>query len=213
MASNAQKTPITRSLNDLAIQKALEMIEQQGRSLPCSVTQVSGQIVTVKFEVQSGYTLPQVTIPLATSVYDYLPIQAGDLGVARAADAYLGGVSGLGGGVATLTQRANLTALVFEPIAHKNWSAPNPEQRVVQGPAGVLLRDLGATTTIDLQPNLISMGCGNASITITPTEITLAVGAQTLVLTATGAQIAGHDFLSHEHVGVQTGVSNTGTVA
>ena len=148
----AQKVPLVASLNPFAEAKALAAIRQLGRSLPCSVVAVSGQIVTVKIEVNDPIfnTMPQLTIPIATSVYDWLPVQIGDRGVARASEVYLGGISGLGGGVADLTTRGNLTAVVFEPIAHATWTVPNPNQRVVQGLAGVHLKEVGSGQTLDV---------------------------------------------------------------
>lgn len=195
MADNSQKTPLTASLGALARQAAKDAVRQLGLDLPCSVVAVAGQIVTVKFEVQAGkLTLPQVTMPIATSGYDWIPVQIGDKGVARSADTYLGGISGLGGGVASLTLRANLSAMVFHPISAKAWSAPNPNQRVVKGPAGVLLEDAS----------------GNAKINLTHDSITLTVGSHSVVLTATGLSINGIDFETHRHTGVQVGAGLTG---
>ena len=147
---NYQKTPLGLSLNRIARQSVGNEIQQQGKALPCSVVAVRGQIVTVKFEVKSTSTIPQVTIPIATSRYDWLPVQVGDTGVTMPADVYLGGISGLGGGVANMTPRANLTALVFVPCAQAAWTVPDINQRVVQGQTGVLLRDLADKCRLSL---------------------------------------------------------------
>ena len=61
-------------------------------------------------------------MPVEGSEYIRLPIQVGDKGWVKAADAYLGGVSGLGGGVASLVRQGNLAALVFAPIGNTNFA-------------------------------------------------------------------------------------------
>lgn len=195
---NYEKTPLAASLNRIAQQNAATAIQQFGKALPCSVVAVVGQIVTVKFEVNSGTTtIPQVTMPIATCAYDWLPVQVGDTGVTMPSDVYIGGVSGLGGGVASLTQRANLSALVFVPVSNKSWSVSNPNQRVVQGPAGVLLQNTAGTSTID----------------ITDTGITISFGGHSVVINSGGVIIDGKTFLTHQHTGVQIGNSDTGMVA
>ena len=186
---NYQKTPLATSLNRIAQESAATAIQQFGKALPCSVVAVKGQIVKVKFSVTSPFTIPQVTIPIATSLYDWLPVRPGDTGVTMPADVYLGGISGLGGGTANMTQRANLTALVFVPVSNTAWTAPDPTQRVVQGTGGVLLQDLAAASVVNIQPTQISLTCGGHSI----------------VINSTGVIIDGHVFLTHQHTDPQGG--------
>jgi hypothetical protein len=198
MASNAQKTPFARTMNDFAQGKALDAIQLLGKALPASVVAVAGSIVTVKFEVASAFTLPQVTCPMFGPEYIRYPTQVGDKGFVVPSDAYLGGMSGLGGGVADLTLPANLSALVFFPIASSRWSATdNANAVVIYGPDGVIIRDTAA----------------GAKITVAPTSITLACGGHTIVINSTGVIIDGKVFLTHEHTGVTTGGSDTGGVA
>src|SRR3974390_1980843 len=142
MASNAQKTPFQLSISRLADKKAGNLIQQLGKALPCSVVSVNGQIVTVKFELESApFTLPQITIPIATFTYIRYPVQVGDYGVTIPADARLGGLSGLGSGVANLTAPSNLNGLMFLPIANKNWDPPPDVNKLdLNGPDGVTLR-------------------------------------------------------------------------
>lgn len=153
--SNAQKTPLARSLNRFAEGKVLDEIQRQGKSLPCRVTKVSGSIVTVKFEIQTPYdlTLPEVTCPMFGPEYIRYPIQVDDLGAVMSIDVYLGGVSGLGseGSVADLTQRSNLSSLIFFPIANKNWSeTDNPNALVLYGPDGAVIRTVDKNTKLTL---------------------------------------------------------------
>lgn len=152
MSANWQKTWLADSLNQIAQGKAQGEIQRTGRALPCSVIVVSGGIVTVKFEVQSSYTLHPVTVPKIGSQWMRYPTQVGDLGMVIAADAYLGGVSGLGGGVADLRQRGNLSTLVYVPIGNTAWPTVNPNAVVLYGPDGVVLRDQGSACTFTLTP-------------------------------------------------------------
>ena len=196
MADNVQKTPIGLSINRHARTKALDAIQQRGQSLPCTVVSVRGSIVTVNFEI-SGPGLPNVTVPVIGSEYIRLPIQPKDKGWVLAADAYLGGVSGLGGGIADLTQRANLTALVFSPIGNTGFSTVNGNAVTIYGPDGVVLRDTNS----------------QAVITLTPGNINLSAGGHSIVISSAGVVIDGITFGTHYHTGVQTGGGDTGPPA
>lgn len=149
---NARKQHLAFTLNDFAGNKTLDGIELLGKALPCRVTATTGQIVTVAFELQVPFAMPPATMPIATGVYDWLPVQVGDQGLAVAADVYLGGISGLGGGTANLSRRANLTALVYVPISNKSWKPPGGDgnMRIIQGPDGVRLQDSGGHTVVTL---------------------------------------------------------------
>lgn len=160
MSSNVQKTPIGRTLEQFAQRKARQAIVSTGRSLPASVAEVVGSgVVTVKFELtNTPYTLPNITVPMIGSEYIRLPIQVGCLGWVMSADAYLGGVSGLGGGTADLSQRGNLSMLVWSPIGNKTWTDPdNANAVVIYGPDGVVLRDLGKKNTFTLTPSGVTL--------------------------------------------------------
>jgi hypothetical protein len=199
VSTNTQKTPIGLSLNRHARTKALDQIWKRGLSLPCQVVAVRGPIVQVSFQVQqpagtTQATIPNVTIPIIGAEYVRMPIQAGCKGVALAMDAYLGGMSGIGGGVATLTQQGNLTALMFAPIGNAGWFTVNGNILTAYGPGGVTLMDQGQTTFINL----------------TPGEIQLTAGGKTLTINAAGIVIDGIVWEIHTHGGVQTGSGDTG---
>lgn len=191
--SNAQKTPYVESANALATKKALDALQGLGHELPCSVVKAVGAIVTVKFEVQSGFTLPNVTVPLFGPEYIRYPIQAGDKGVVFASDAYLGGMSGLGGGVAGMAAPGNLSALVFFPIGNTKWFTVDPGAVVIYGPNGVVLQDSGKKVTFTLTPSGIAIK-GNVTLqgnfTVTGN------------ISATGGVVAGQG--SADQVGLQT---------
>lgn len=198
MSQNAQKVPLARSLQQTAQRRVLDAIQIQGKELPCSIVKVDGWIVTVKFELEAPpFTLPQITIPVFWSTYDYIPLQKGDLGVVMAIDAYLGGVSGLGGGTAQLGIVPNLTALGFVPCGNKNFTAPDsPDKRVIQGPKGAQVRTLDGSLKIDVDKD-------TGDITITATGKVNLNG---------NLYINGKHYLDHEHTGVQSGSSNSGGV-
>jgi hypothetical protein len=161
------------------------------------VVSVNGAIVTIKFEVANApFTLPQVTIPVATSVYVREPLKAGDKGVCVAADAYLGGVSGLGGGTADLTERANLTALAFQPLGSTSFPSVD---------ANAVVIGQGASNGVRLQD-----GSGAAVLLVQPSGITMTFGGHTVVLNSTGFVIDGIVFETHRHSDVMNGGSDTG---
>lgn len=211
MSNNAQKTPLSRSLSGFATQKAVDEIMKRGQALPGIVSAVNGSIVTVNFQVR-GITLPQVTMPVFGPEYIRYPIQVGDKGVAFPASVYLGGVSGLGGGIADTTLRGNLSTLVWFPIGNSNWFPVKPTQLVLYGPNGVILQDTSNTASIDLTGNQILMTTGGNSITISASGITLTNGTHTIVINSTGVVIDGRIFLAHEHSAVQTGSGVSGGV-
>lgn len=153
-STNAQKTAFARSINRNAEKVALQAIESLGRALPCSIVSRTGSIVTVKFEIISGFTIPPVTCPGSWSEYTRIPVQPGCKGVVDSIDTYLGGISGLGGGVADLVPRANLSSLIFRPVASADWSpSGNDNALVLYGPDGCILRDSGSATTLTVDPD------------------------------------------------------------
>ena len=217
MATNIQKTPIGLSLNRFAKGKVLDQIQQTGRALPCQVVKVSGAIVQVAFQVQAApgetaITLPNVTIPIIGFEYARPPVQIGCKGLAVAADAYLGGMSGLGGGAATTTQMANLTTLAFAPVGNKGWTVVDPNAYVIYGPNGVVLRDEGSHCVFTLTPTGISITIPSGH----DMAVTIA-GGGSLNITGGTVNVSGGDVTAdgislktHVHSGVQTGGGDTG---
>lgn len=191
MADNALKTPYGQRINELASRRAEDAIRLTGRALPASVVSGDGRFVVVKFEVTSQFTLPQMQVPVASPEYFRAPIGAGCRGFVTPADYYLGGMSGLGGGVATLSRQGNLANLVFVPIGNTGWPDVPAGFAVVYGPQGVILRNADAS----------------ASITITAAgkiEIVSALGVW-----MNGVRVD----QTHVHTGVQTGGGTSGPPA
>jgi hypothetical protein len=200
--SSAQKNPLSTSLNRLSAKKAHDAIQVLGKSLPCTVVSVTGSIVTVNFEVQSGFNLPHVIVPIAGSEYIRLPIQMGCKGVVMAIDARIGNMSGLGAASPSdLTTPANLTALVFVPIGNTNFFSVPGNQTVIYGPNGVILEDSNIHCVLNLTP---------AGIAITlPSGGALTVNGGNIVA-GDDVTISGKSFLNHIHLDVQPGSGVSG---
>ena len=192
---NYQKTPTGVSLPRIARQSAATAIKKLGKALPCSVASVAGQIVTVKFEIlDPTITIPNVRCPIFGPEYARSPTQIGDKGVVFSADTYLGGVSGLGGGVASLAPKSNLSTLVFFPIGNTAFTPVDPNAYTLYGPNGVVLRDSGKACTF----------------TLTPSGIVIKVGSMTLTINASGLTVTGGE-IDADGIGLKTHLT-TGVV-
>jgi len=200
----SQKLPFAVTMTNYIQNKIDTNQENFGWQLPCRVVAVNGAIVTVAFEIDqsNGLTFPQVECAIAESTYVQIPVQVGDFGICIAANARLGGINGLGSGVAPLTTPLNLEGLVYVPISSANWDTLDPNAVVINAPNGAIIRTIN----------------GNSIVTISETEISLAFGSTTVTLNSSGVSINGTltingtPFLTHEHTGVQSGTSNTGGV-
>ena len=173
------------TVNRAAIRRAQERIQSTGRALPCVVQSVSGQIVTVTFDVISDtWTLPPVTIPIVTSLYDWIPVQVGDKGITFPSDVIIAGLSGLGNAPSVFGQNpGNLSALVFVPVSNAAWTAPGGDanKRNIEGPNGVFLQSIGGAVSglLDVN-NGITFKFGSNTIVIDSTGITITAGTITL---------------------------------
>lgn len=189
MADNFAKLWLQKSQNQLAINRAAQEIQKQGRALPCRVTNVSGQIVTVEFELDTApWTLPPISIPKAESPWIIQSTQDGDKGVTMPADVYLGGISGLGGGTASFIRRGNLSALVFVPVGNTSTTPIDPNATQVQGPNGVILQTTtGPTSSIVTNSSGTTITFETTTLVINASGITLTVGGQTFTWGGTQA--------------------------
>lgn len=193
MTSNAQKTPLSHTLNRLSSRKALDEIQKRGLAVPGRVISVSGAIVTIAYNV-AGLTLPgNVQMPLASAEYIRLPIKAGDKGLAVPASFYLGGISGLGGGVADTTLQGNLSTQFWVPIGSTGWSTVDPNAVTIYGPNGVVLRDTASGTVVTLTPT-------GLVVTSTSGAISFSAGGHTVSISAAGVVIDGVVFAVHTHL-------------
>lgn len=145
-----QKAPIARTLPLSGQRAALREIALRGYSLPCHVTAISGQIVTVAFDVANS-PLPPAQMPVVGAEYIRMPIQRGCKGICRPSSVDIGIVTGLGPANSLPDLNVlpgNLSALVFEPIGNANWTAsPNANALVCYGAgAGVILQDIAGSS-------------------------------------------------------------------
>ena len=198
MAGNEQKRPFGQSINNWGRGVADSAIEILGKSLPATVARVMGAIVQVNYEVNAKQTVPNVNMPVLGSRWYRAPYQVGEKGGTITFDAYMGGMSGLGGGTADLTQRGNLTTSAWAPVGSTEWPGVDPNQNTITGgPTGVLIRDAeSATATVTLSHDMISLMVGGFGITITPA----------------GTMIDGVLFLPHMHTRTQPGGGVSGPV-
>lgn len=160
MADNSQKTAFALTSNQWASKRINDAVQLAGKALPAQVVSIPEPgvpIVTIKFLLTGIFTLPIVTLPVAGAIYFRPPTAVGDLGAVFPLDTYLGGVSGLGGGVADLTQRANLSTLVWFAVGNKNWEPVDPSVFTLFGPGGVTLRDTGSASQLLLTPDSIEL--------------------------------------------------------
>jgi hypothetical protein len=141
MSNSAQKFPLQVSLGNIAKKGANDAISLLGMSLPASVVSVSGAFVTVKFEILSDYSLPQITVPVLGSLYVREPLQAGDKGVLIPCDANIAGITGQDGSTADMTAPANLSGLMFMPIGNMNWKSVDPSMLTLTGLSDLMVRN------------------------------------------------------------------------
>ena len=180
---------IQQALNEHAIARASQIVQETGRALPCTVTAVSGSLVTVKFEctftvMQNGQptqvTLPTLQLPKAESQWLRAPTQVGDVGLTVPADTFLGGISGLGSGTADLgTQYGNMSTLVWVPVAAKSFSpSPDANKAWVNGPNGAILSDQAQTVSVaaDHTTGQVTITAGSFSVVFDKATGTLQIG-------------------------------------
>ena len=205
MADNALVTPQAFSLPSAMRERTHDSSQTQQQAIPVTVVAVSGELVTVQASIKSNFTIPQITIPQAFSQWIRQPTQVGDEGWAIPCDYYLGGQSGVGGGVANTYDRGNLTNLVFHHTSQKTFPANtgrNPNAAFINGPQGVVLQDTA----------------GNCTFTLTSTGIVIKIGGTTLTINGSGLSVSGGDIVNnslsvgstHVHGGVSVGGANTG---
>jgi hypothetical protein len=218
--TNAQKTPLSRTLSQYVSQRATDEIRKRGRSLPGTVLSVSGSIVTVNLDL-AGKTLPRVTMPVFGPEFIRYPIQIGDKGVCFPVDVSIAGVSGLGSGTPDDTLQTNLSTLVWFPVGNKGWTAPpgsDGNTLALYGHLALLLLDsINADSSVKLASNGITLTFGSGSITMNSSGITLSFGSHSVVINSSGVTIDGKVFLTHEHQagtyvapnGAVTGTSGT----
>jgi len=218
MANNPVKIFVQRRLNETAINRASEIIQQTGRALPCKVTKVNGNLITVSFNVQSDpWTLSPITIPKLESEWLQSPTQVGDTGITIAADAYLDNISGQSSAVPDLTKPLNLSALAFIPIKSVSIPVSDPNAAVIQGPNGAIIKTKNGDAEVKVSETGIFLKYKETRIVeMTDSKVDLSFNANKITINASGVTISGTtviingiDFTTHVHGGVTPGGSNT----
>lgn len=141
MSNNALKINFGVTVGQAARQKALDHIQNNGKALPASVVKMKGSIATVKFETNSDFTLPNVTVPMYMPEYIRMPMQKGDKGLVLAGDVVLSNMTGLGpNSPSSFVRPGNLSPLLFVPLGNKDFTPVDPNKHVTYGPDGTLTR-------------------------------------------------------------------------
>jgi hypothetical protein len=144
-----------------------------GKAMPASIVSVekNGTIVKVKLELKSGFTLPEITVPVNGPEWVRYPIQVGDKGMVIPSDYALGAMNGMGSGVATLGRQANLATMVWHPIGNKKFEDRDDgedKQVVIYGPDGVVVKtskgDKGKIVVDDKGVRNTQKGKGNSTV-------------------------------------------------
>ena len=155
MTDLAQKKPLNEMLNEWWNLKGDSYDQLQGRAIPAEIVGVdpTNTIATVKFNIVDDVaTFPQVTCAIATSEWLVAPLLAGTKGFVVSAQLYLGGVTGLGDGQATLDQLPNMSTMVFIPLGNVDFNeVPDPEMTWIRGPKGIILQDKDGTAILEIE--------------------------------------------------------------
>lgn len=134
--ANVQKTPLAQSLSRAMGGKARDQVEQLGKVLPCTVSEVvSPWVVVLNLEVSYEGPLPRLTVPVLAPPYVAYPIQVGDAGLFLSSDLRLGQLTGIGGGgtPGLYDTPGNLSAGGFLWLGKAAWTTLDPEAVVVEG--------------------------------------------------------------------------------
>ena len=216
----SRKLPIFQNLVETARQQSQRTEHMSPRTMPASVVSVSGQIVTVKFEVKSEFNLPQIQVPIFGSEYIRIPVQPGCKGILIPSDYYLGGISGLGAGTATLAKQGNLSNLSFFPIGNKNWSSVDKDTLTLYGVKGVEIMDKqGGNSLISIKDDAISMTNGSSSVTVSSNGSEISHGSNSVKADSSGVTVTGTltingmEFTAHTHTNGNQGAPTGGVIA
>jgi phage baseplate assembly protein gpV len=233
--SNSQKTPFSISIQNLIQESIDDKLQGLGQAWPCTIVSVNGAIVTVEFNINNeNLTPPQVTCTTIGSQYIRVPLKKGDAGVCVPANTRLGGVTGLGLGVAPLLNPSNLGGLIFLPVGNTNFPDVDPDAVVVTAPNGAYLETSDGLSSATISENQLLLQYGVNTILINASGITLTAPTSSIGITAAGITmvsagatmtinsggfningvltINGHAYLAHTHGGVASGSSFTAGV-
>jgi len=220
----SQKVPV----GDAILRVARGAIDQyhtlMGKAMPASVVSVgkNNTMVTVKIEIASDYTFPQVTCAVAGPEYLRVPIQKDDKGILVPSDYYLGAMDGTGTGVATLSRDPNLSAMVWMPIGNKKFTdVPDADKNkvILYGPDGVVIQTKAQSepkAKLDVTDEGFKFYIDGTLKFIVDASGARFIGGPRpgggnygINVTDHGTQIDNFNFLNHVHQGTQPGSGNS----
>jgi phage baseplate assembly protein gpV len=226
MKNFSQKIPLAVSLANFTEQVVQEGLSGLGQVYPCTVKSVGidgdgNTVVTVNFEINpvsstgTKITFPEVTMPIAESKYIRLPVQVGDQGIAISASVRIGGITGLGTGLAPLAPASNLGALVFLPVSNTAWTTLDPNAVVISASNGAIIRTDDGKAIITVASDKITIAYQTVNLVINGSNVTINGNLQVNgTINSTGDISAGSvSMKTHKHnvVGVQGGLATITT--
>ena len=226
MKNFSQKIPLAVSLANFTEQAVQEGLSGLGQVYPCTVKSVGldgagNTVVTVNFEINpvsstgTKITLPEVTMPIAESRYVRLPVKVGDQGIAVAASVRIGGITGLGTGLAPLAPASNLGALVFLPVSNTAWTTLDPNAVVISASNGAIIRTDDGKAVVTIADDKITVAYQTINFVIDGSKVTINGNLQVNgTINSTGDISAGNVTMqthTHQVVGVQGGLSTITT--
>lgn len=199
----SRKLPIFQSIQNAARGRADASSHAIGKSIPATVSAVDGAIVTVNFELDSGFVLPKINVPILGSEYIRIPVQVGCKGIVIACDYYIGAMSGLGTGRATALKRGNLSNLVFMPIGNSDWTDYDGDTLTLYGVSSVEIMDKpGGSSLVRVEENAITLENGDSSVEVSSSGVSI-IGTLT---------INGQEYTSHTHTNGNEGQPTGGVI-
>jgi hypothetical protein len=158
------------NLNKVAQNRAADAIQQTGRALPCTVTEVNGALVTVQFDVIAPFTLWPLTLPKNEAPWARMPTQIGDRGMTQPADTLISTAAGISSGLPDVTVTyGNMSTLVWTPVANVNSPpTPDPNKYWTNGPNGAIVgsTDQSVQIVFDKTLQTVTITCGEQTIVL-----------------------------------------------
>ena len=154
-------------------------------------------------------------MPIAESRYVRLPVKVGDQGIAVAASVRIGGITGLGTGLAPLAPASNLGALVFLPVSNTAWTTLDPNAVVISASNGAIIRTDDGKAVVTIADDKITVAYQTINFVIDGSKVTINGNLQVNgTINSTGDISAGSVTMqthTHQVVGVQGGLSTITT--
>lgn len=144
------KTPVAYAANRHIAARVNALAVLTGKGLPCVVTEVLIGLVKVKFQVQSIFNLPELTMPVSGGTQFFrAPIQVGEVGRAIPTGVPLSSITGQATSTPNLGRVGNLETMAFEPLSGPVWPTPTGftgAKAMIYGAGdGVVIQDIAVS--------------------------------------------------------------------